>query len=170
MNIEINRKYFIIVSGRESLKKAIEKEDIKSVISDETPIMYKNGSDNSSWIDRFSGYDYIHEFSGIMRLPEPSFIELWALLQYSNIESNRIGALLIIEELYGKELLEQLVIIQNSKKVERHYRRALKLLKEYSLPNGAFHWVQNKNLNESQKYILRQTWDSIGIIVNDLLS
>lgn len=167
MNVEISKKYFIIVSGRESLQKAFDKEDIE-VIGNGPTKKYISRRDNSMWIDRFSTYDYVHEFSGIMRLPELSFTELWLLLQHSKIETNRIGALLIIEELYGRNLLEELQELHN-KKITKYQRRALKLLKEYSLPYGVFHWTQNKNLNESKKQIVSIIWGKLDAVINELL-
>lgn len=105
-----------------------------------------------------------------MRLPELDFLELWNLLLFSKIENNRIGSILIIEELYGEDLLEILLEMRNNNGISKKEKQALKLIKQYSLPFGVFHWKRNTDLNQDEKIKIIDVWTRINEVITELIS
>ena len=149
--------YFLVVPEKMGIDPYIRKHGL--VEKDDLLYCIK---DRSFWIDRFRGRG--GDLYGFMKLPELGFTDLWALLVNSPIGMNRLGALLIIEQLYGRELLQ---IIENLKQpLPYKTKRALKLIKLFILPNGAFNWKSNTELSQYDKHILGNVWDNINDRVN----
>jgi hypothetical protein len=163
--LDLNKNYFVIVSGREDLKHATDKEKI--ILTQNN--IWKSVSDNSIWIERFNDYDYFHEFSGLMRIPELCYEDLWHLLQKSNRKHDQLGATLLIEEKYGQNLLNDLKMDLEKNNISKEKIKALKLFKKFSLPFGVFHWKNNKSLPENQKVTINKTWEELERIIYQIL-
>lgn len=90
---------------------------------------YYVDKNNEKWKNEYLWENSWEQEQGFVRIPEPNFKELWALLTESNIENNKLGAAELLNRNYPFELKEKLKnLFLKINKIDRNQTKRLELL------------------------------------------
>jgi hypothetical protein len=154
--LDTRKPYFVIAGFWQDFDRMLLKHGITK-----TNDTYYCDEDRSIWVDRFRAYGCDLDLTGVMRVPELEFKDLWDLMLNSPLDMNRTGSALIIAQYHGESLLAVLETL-GKKDLSAKTKRALKCIRACCFPNGAFSWIGNTALSQYEKYKLVNCWDRIG--------